>query len=134
MNRWSSLRVHLNKYSACMRRAERSRASGTNIEDVIGVAKQFYFQTEGHNFKWEGCWRILKDSSKWFDYTREQEEKKKQKIAQRKGATDEIGATSTFSPISTTSDSINLDEDDSPFNKGPQELPRHHQTYSINAP
>ncbi|GAB2280359.1 hypothetical protein Dimus_014994 [Dionaea muscipula] len=63
-----------------MRKVERSRASGTNIEDVIGVAKQFYFQTEGHNFKWKGCWRILKDSSKWFDYTREQEEKKPRRL------------------------------------------------------
>ncbi|KAA8542570.1 hypothetical protein F0562_023722 [Nyssa sinensis] len=98
----------------------------------IGAVKKLYYDSQGHHFKFDSYWLLLKDSAKWFHYTKEQEEKK-QKIKQRKRGgfiveVDGIGDSSNPStpatiPSSATG-SINLDDDDSPFNQGSHELPQ----------
>ncbi|KAA8542395.1 hypothetical protein F0562_023469 [Nyssa sinensis] len=102
------------------------------MQSRIRAAKKLYYDSQGHHFKFDSCWLLLKNSAKWFNYTKEHEENK-QKIKQRKrrGFTKEVDgigeSSSPSTPATTTSfaiGSINLDDDDSPFHQGSHEFPR----------
>ncbi|KAG5542648.1 hypothetical protein RHGRI_022234 [Rhododendron griersonianum] len=90
-----------------------------------------YYRTNGHQFKWYGCWLILKDTSKWFHHMQEQEGRK-EKIAQRKKCegtldVDEIVCPSNPSTPVTPSlvgALISLDDNISRLNDGPTDLLR----------
>ncbi|KAI8528686.1 hypothetical protein RHMOL_Rhmol12G0166900 [Rhododendron molle] len=131
MHRWAIIQQHINKYSSCERSIERNPISGCNAEQSIEAAKDLYYRTNGHQFKWYGCWLILKDTSKWFHHMQEQEGRK-EKIAQRKKRegtvdVDEIVCPSNPSTPATPSSvgaPISLDDNLSPLNDGPTDLLR----------
>lgn len=129
MNRWSVIQSHLNKYSECVRKIQRNRTSRYNIEASIGAAKQLYYSSEGHHFKWDGCWLLLKDSPKWLTY-RGKQELKKQKIANTNVEAFNVDLDQTIdssTPVTTRSSkagSGSLDDENPPFVKESHELPR----------
>lgn len=49
----------------------------------IGAAKSLFYKEQGHPFKLDGCWLILKDSAKWFEHI-EELQGRKQKTAEKK--------------------------------------------------
>ncbi|KAH7858964.1 hypothetical protein Vadar_029879 [Vaccinium darrowii] len=133
MHRWSTLQSHINKYSGCVRKIERSPTSGFNLEDSIGAAKKLYYQSEGHNFKWDGCWLILKDTAKWSNYTQEQQQRKQKTTEKKKreGNYEDVDFVanpsnpSTPATPSSAAGTVSLEDDDvTPIIDEPCELER----------
>ncbi|GAB2231995.1 hypothetical protein Drorol1_Dr00011014 [Drosera rotundifolia] len=108
----------------------------------IGAVKQIYFDSQGHEFNWYGCWQIMKDTAKWFQHTQVVKQRK-QKLSQKKRdkrvleVKDLTEPVSPFSrnldtpvtPLATTEDHDLLDaaeRSDSPgtFSVGTNELSR----------
>ncbi|XP_028080785.1 uncharacterized protein LOC114282333 [Camellia sinensis] len=52
MHRRSSIQSHINKYSGFVHTIERTSISGYNLEDSVGDAKQLYYSSQDHYFKW----------------------------------------------------------------------------------
>ncbi|KAI8563109.1 hypothetical protein RHMOL_Rhmol03G0087700 [Rhododendron molle] len=129
MNRWSVIQSRVNKYSDCVCAIERSRTSRYNVEESIGAANQSYYNSEGHHFKWDGCWLLLKDSPKWLNY-RGKQISKKQKTAHTNVEGFNVGLHQTIdSSTPATTPSLNagsgsLDDENSPFVKESHELPQ----------
>ncbi|XP_058204057.1 uncharacterized protein LOC131318373 [Rhododendron vialii] len=129
MNRWSVIQSRVNKYSDCVCAIERNRTSRYNVEESIGAANQSYYNSEGHHFKWDGCWLLLKDSPKWLNY-RGKQVSKKQKTAHTnvEGFNVDLHQTIDSSTPATTPSSNagsgSLDDENSPFVKESHELPQ----------
>ncbi|KAF7147053.1 hypothetical protein RHSIM_Rhsim03G0079000 [Rhododendron simsii] len=87
-----------------------------------------YYNSEGHHFKWDGCWLLLKDSPKWLNY-RGKQVSKDQKTAHTnvEGFNVDLHQTIDSSTPATTPSSNagsgSLDDEDSPFVKESYELP-----------
>ncbi|XP_012841222.1 PREDICTED: uncharacterized protein LOC105961539 [Erythranthe guttata] len=124
MNRWSTIQQSVSKFSGYLSVIERARISGYNAEDNMGAATILYFEKENHHFKWETCWLILKDTSKWYRHVNDQREKQK-RTSQRKRTEinldddDDVGESSNAQTPSTeqstptgTPTSVSLDDED----------------------
>ncbi|XP_012854143.1 PREDICTED: uncharacterized protein LOC105973658 [Erythranthe guttata] len=129
--------VRDNVNNGYVRTIERAQRSGNNAEDNMIASKQLYNDKEEHQFKYDSCWMILKDTSKWYNYTIEQKGKPK-KTSQKKRVEidlddDEIEDSSNTQPPSsdqsapaTTPTSTGHEIDDGVSNDGAHGLPRHH--------
>ncbi|XP_012859018.1 PREDICTED: uncharacterized protein LOC105978146 [Erythranthe guttata] len=136
-HRWKIIQHCVSKFSGYVRTIERAQRSGNNAEDNMIASKQLYNDKEEHQFKYDSCWMILKDTSKWYNYTIEQKGKQK-KTSQKKRVEidlddDEIEDSSNTQPPSsdqsapaTTPTSTGHEIDDGVSNDGAHGLPRHH--------
>ncbi|ETV64969.1 hypothetical protein H257_18224 [Aphanomyces astaci] len=73
-SKFADIKHAVNKFTGCYTQVQDLQASGTNIDDVEDAARALYFKTttsktgSGRNFKYMGCWRVLRDKPKWEAY------------------------------------------------------------------
>ncbi|KAF7123937.1 hypothetical protein RHSIM_Rhsim12G0055400 [Rhododendron simsii] len=76
-NRWQIISHDVSKFCGHYNKIGRLNRSGWNDQMIIDEAKQQFRQIEGplqakpvqfYKFKYEHCWQILKDSSKWNNH------------------------------------------------------------------
>ncbi|KAH7843105.1 hypothetical protein Vadar_012638 [Vaccinium darrowii] len=76
-NRWQTISHDVSKFCGNYNKIGRLNPSGWNDQMIIDEAKQQFGEIEGplqtkpvqfYKFKFEHCWKILKDSPKWNDH------------------------------------------------------------------
>ncbi|RHY56662.1 hypothetical protein DYB38_005063 [Aphanomyces astaci] len=73
-SKFADIKHAVSKFTGCYTQVQDLQASGTNIDDVEDAARALYFKTttsktgSGRNFKYMGCWRVLRDKPKWEAY------------------------------------------------------------------
>uniref|UniRef100_A0A5B6Z2L5 Putative la protein 1 n=1 Tax=Davidia involucrata TaxID=16924 RepID=A0A5B6Z2L5_DAVIN len=99
MNRWSTIKLAVNKFCGCHAHIEAKRQSGVSEQDKILQAKLMYQEMHHASFQFEHCWNELRYQPKWLE------------VGQKKKAR----KSSSVSPCASshsTPDSINLGEND----------------------
>ncbi|XP_038698708.1 glutathione S-transferase T3-like [Tripterygium wilfordii] len=95
-SRWKAIQLAVNKFMGSLTQVEAARPSGTNEIDKIQMAKEMYQQLHKSHFQFDHCWNMLRHQPKWTMQMGQPSSKRKQ----------------SASCSISTSDAINLDEDD----------------------
>ena len=66
-NKWTKIKHDLKKFMGCINEVARLKKSGTNANDEYNMALSMYADNDpkSASFKYEHCWRILKDAPEW---------------------------------------------------------------------
>lgn len=99
----------------------------------IGAAKSLFYKEQGHPFKLDGCWLILKDSAKWFEDIEELQGRKQKTVEKKKQVNLNIDGTEDCyipsTPVTASgsvTEPVSLSDDTPHLSDGPQTLMRPH--------